>query len=112
MKRREFLKRAGIFVAGCCVANSLEAAPKGFVCNRCGKCCLELCEKNIWIEQLDWQEKQDLFKERAKYQSYEKGCLMVVFEGKKAVCLVHRVFGYDKKPKECRDYPIDGKCLK
>ncbi len=51
-----------------------------------------------------------LFKVAATFlrtEDFDDGgpCDMLTFEGKKAVCLIHKYLGYKAKPEVCREYP-------
>lgn len=111
MTRREFLKScvAGILALGL----GIKIAEAGFTCARCGRCCQEIMSPNYWIRGLSWEEKQILVAERKKYPKVggKKCCDMLYFDDI-AHCLVWEVFGRNRMPKSCREYPKAGeKCL-
>ena len=71
-----------------------------FHCKRCGKCCKEI-GREMW-RQPDIREKikNDLYDALVKYKKTSRGeCLMLGYEGAKAVCILEKVFGV--KPKLC-----------
>jgi hypothetical protein len=80
-------------------------------CRRCGLCCQVLFSTdNYWSDHTHYTKEQLdlLWRERNKYPPKKGQCEMVIFEGKIAVCLIHRFLGYEYKPKACKDYPKDG----
>ena len=106
MERREFIKAMAAVAA---MSKVLFA--DAFVCSRCGNCCRELCQPDMWLGgDLSWQEKQDLLTERKNYPPAEKGCAMLIPDKDKTLCLIWKMFGKDKIDKNCQDYQCkDGK---
>ena len=105
MRRREFIELCVVGLLGGC-------KDKGFVCQRSGLCCQKLVRPQMWVGgNLTWEQKQNLLKERKRYPVNPEGCEMLYFEGKKAVCLIHKLYGFDVKPRQCREYPGDKLCL-
>jgi len=88
-------------------------------CKRCGYCC-EITRPEMWeMSDLTDKQKKRLLKERDKYPKFPKErkcryhyCKMLVFEEGKAVCLIHKLFGYDAKPENCKKFPSNPKELK
>lgn len=108
LSRRNFIK-AGI-CAACAVGTAalLVSKSKGdFECLRCGRCCQELVGKKMWVGgRLNWEQKQQLLKERKKYPPNDKGCEMLYFEPDGlATCLVYKMFGSEARDQNCIDYP-------
>jgi len=65
---------------------------------------------------LTQDQRDELLKVRATYPEYPdwrkcryKYCKMLVFDGRLATCLPHKIYGYMAKPKLCRDYPKKGR---
>jgi len=80
---------------------------KAFVCQRCGRCCLEV-GRTFW-KGGDF-DKHPALNALANDGDYEDGglsCEMLRFEGGKAVCLIQKNFGHEAKPKACREFPGD-----
>ena len=84
-----------------------------FTCDRCGKCCQEEADWDMWLGgPLSPDEKnKTLLPERAKYPENEKGCRMLYFVGKVAHCLVVEKCS-DKRDCNCINYPGEKLCLK
>lgn len=81
-----------------------------FECKRCGKCCSELVNEDIWDlgKTLTEEEKQYLLTEIENKPKHDKGgCKMLWFNGKTAHCLVQDIYGYDKKEKVCQKYTCE-----
>ena len=78
-------------------------------CKRCGECCElpELSYPSWWRSEPEYlllTEKQieSLMRARKKYPKNETACEILVYEDKKAICLMQKVL--KKKPKVCQDY--------
>jgi len=72
-------------------------------CQQCGKCC---DMGTIWVN-----SEHPLVRAAGKaVTDFRDGgsCDMLVYINGKAVCLIHKYFGYDAKPEVCRDYPEEG----
>ena len=79
-------------------------------CFRCGECCIDV-GRTFW-KVGDYEEFPEL-NELAKNGDYEDNglpCEMLRFEKGKAVCLIHKKYGYLAKPKVCREHHGDERC--
>ena len=75
-------------------------------CMRCGYCCMNTHD-TLWLRSSLTAEQALLLKiERERYPIREdiKYCKALIFEYKRAVCLVQKLFGYDKKPEICKNF--------
>ena len=76
---------------------------------RCGKCCIKHADPDEWTKSETVKVDKELLKrERARYPDGDKSwCEMLAFDGKTAICLVHKIYGYEAKPEGCKDYPLN-----
>jgi len=70
-------------------------------------------KKDFWKQSSITNEIDVRKLEKDRGRNYQgKGCLMLVFDNKKAVCELHRRFGFLAKPQDCQDAPFGSLCLR
>ena len=80
-------------------------------CKQCGNCCIDV-GRTFW-KNADYENVNAGLNELASNGDHEDNglaCEMLLFEGGKAVCLIHKLFGYDAKPDTCKDHDGDERC--
>jgi hypothetical protein len=65
--------------------------------------------REYWKEKLSEEQINLILEEKKKYQDNKEHCEAFVFEDGIGCCLVHKIFGQDFKPKECKSY-VAGFC--
>ncbi len=92
-------------------------------CLRCGKCCMSWREGNnacifgspkVWEiyekHQYNWairvtqDQLENLYEENKKFYHHPDWCGMLIKEGDKCYCIIHKLYGKDAKPLECVGY--------
>ena len=75
------------------------------MCNKCGKCCWQRTTKDGWkiIGNYTEDEIEMLLKDRVQH----KGCEMLQDDNDKHICLIHKILGFNRKPKACQEYKCD-----
>lgn len=81
-------------------------------CMQCGACCLAggIGYRYRWLDaDITDEQKATLREERGLHSDTKPTCEMLVFgpDGL-ACCLVHKLFGHDKKPRLCKNYQPTG----
>ena len=87
-------------------------------CKRCGACCLTI-GRTFWkngdfedIPELRERANDGISKFERLYEDVGVPCEMFELRGDIGVCLIHERYGYNAKPKVCREYPWgDIKCF-
>ena len=82
-------------------------------CKRCGTCCLTI-GKTFW-KHGDFDDIPELRERANNGEHTDDGapCEMLEMRGEIGVCLIHERYGYEAKPKICREYPFDSeKCIR
>jgi hypothetical protein len=78
-----------------------------WTCKQCGKCCINEPDRDEWKRaRLSPEDELTFHIERLKYGFTPKGCEAFIFTDKYE-CLVHKLFGYDKKPLTCQEWKED-----
>ncbi len=78
-----------------------------WVCKRCGECCRREPNVDEWQHsKLSDKSKYELIKETGSYSPIkgDRTCEMLVFDVVTYTCLVHKAFGYNAKPEQCRKW--------
>ena len=115
MNRRTFLMFAAMF----------RDKKHKHICKRCGLCCfVPHVKPETWLDgnlernprnPLDRNMQRALIMERGKHKKLVfPACEMLFWDvkNKVAVCTIHKVLGYEKKPKKCKGYPFGKFCLR
>jgi hypothetical protein len=92
-------------------------------CLQCGRCCLtvgrtfwkggnvvgcpSVAPDGVGRQFGDIKELNDLAN-NGDHEDNGLPCEMLVIEKGKAICKIHRDYGYDAKPLSCQEYPEDG----
>lgn len=81
-------------------------------CFRCGECCIDV-GRTFWKcgDYKRWPVLEELAN-NGDYEDNELPCEMLRFEKNKAVCLVHKRYGYKAKPEVCQEHKGDKRCRK
>ncbi len=81
-------------------------------CYECGKCCLkDVAHKLLWLKSdFTYDQKQELVAEIKNRKQVKNACDMLILDNGKYLCLVAIVFGKEKRPTACINYPTDEKC--
>lgn len=80
-------------------------------CVRCGQCCISV-GLTFWRNG-DFENCSELRRRAALTKPVDEGlpCEMLEMCRGIAICRIERFFGYEFKPKVCKEYPADGeKC--
>lgn len=80
-------------------------------CKRCGNCCIDI-GRTFW-KNGDYEKIDSVLNDLANNSDHEDGgkpCEMLRFQDGKAVCQIHEIYGYDAKPKVCKDHNGDDRC--
>ena len=77
-------------------------------CLRCGQCCMAV-GREFWLHgdyenkpQYPWLQKLAM---RLEDQGDGMPCRMLVLIDGVAMCMIHESYGYDAKPRVCKEYP-------
>ena len=80
-------------------------------CFNCGNCCIDV--GRTWWKIGDYEKVNAGLAELSRNGDHEDNglaCEMLLFEGGKAVCLIHKLFGYKAKPDICKAHKGDERC--
>ena|SRR3990167_1287708 len=83
-----------------------------FICTQCGECCIYLDDyKKIDIDfwrkgELTEVQIKQLLEARKNFPVSTVGCEMLIMVNGQSMCLIHKLFGYDKKPEVCKKQPF------
>ena len=82
-------------------------------CVKCGECCQKVATQDSCLQAAYWKsadlthnQQAELRALRQTYPLSQFGCQMLVFENLLAVCLIEKLYGPEKKPTKCRDFPF------
>ena len=77
-------------------------------CKRCGKCCIEV-GRTFWkVGDYGKIPELDEIARNGDHEDNELPCEQLEMVNSKAICKIHRDYGYPAKPKVCSRYPEDG----
>jgi len=78
---------------------------KSLLCNRLGRCCIEFADFEHWKQSSVTEfEEHELRMKRKEYPIYTEGCFMFVREDGLNTCLIQKLYGWERKPKTCREF--------
>lgn len=98
---------------------SKEALENRIICQSCGRCCLEVGRTfwkhgNFRFPGNPFGDTEDLNQEALNGDHEDNGlpCEKLEITDGKAICTIHRDYGYAVKPIVCRDYPDGEPCFR
>lgn len=90
---------------------------KDFVCQRCGQCCIRgkpdawILYKSDFTLTEKWLLINRRFAENPKYTSKDR-CEMLIQDGDYLICLIEKIYGKNRKPIICKEYPTGETCFR
>ena len=77
------------------------------ICKRCGLCCIILTNTKEWLKGNLTKEEQEQLMMKIVNRKPTPYCEALIYKDGKAVCLIHKLFGWDKKPETCKNFPTE-----
>lgn len=79
-------------------------------CKRCGNCCVDV-GRTFWkVGKYTAIPYLDSLQNNGDHEDNGLPCEMLSFNGKKAVCGIHKIYGYEAKPEVCKQHEGDERC--